>query len=119
MVPGSEPKRYCEWEVDSLTLAQWRALPVSWVSLAVLVPAQPCLVIDRFVAIAAGGPGEDGDECLHAVLFDGVTYLHNGHHRWALALARGARRVPVRVRPVSRACAEGACCGRILPGAPG
>jgi hypothetical protein len=55
---------------------------------ATLHPTQRFAVIDRLVALNAGHPAEGPDPYPHVVDYDGTLYIHNGHHRWLLALMR-------------------------------
>jgi ParB-like chromosome segregation protein Spo0J len=73
-------------------------IPSTPVPPAVLHPTQPVLRVDRLLAIAAGGPAEGPDPCPHVVDVDGRLYVHNGHHRWAVALLSGKPTIDVRVQ---------------------
>jgi hypothetical protein len=115
-IPLVSPKRYCEAPVEAMTPAEWQACEIRNVSLGELIPSQPFLVIDRFTAIALGGAREGGDPLPYSVEFRGQLYLHNGHHHWALAVARGARRIYTRVVRADRSC-DGRCGCAVTPAA--
>lgn len=69
---------------------------------ASLHPTQPVLVIEHLLRLAAGGRPEGPDDCAHVVEYRGRRYVHNGHHRWMLALLRGEL---LWCRVVSASCA--------------
>lgn len=58
-----------------------------WVS--ELIPTQDCVVIDRLQHLLDGGEPETGDPYAHVVAHDGRLFVHDGHHRYILALVKG------------------------------
>jgi hypothetical protein len=60
-------------------------LPAEELDPSSLHPTQQHLVIDRLLAANYEGP----DPAIHVVEYDGVFYVHNGHHRWMRDLLTG------------------------------
>lgn len=75
----------------------WAAVEPSAVPLDELKPTQSHVVIDRLQALLAGNEPETGDPYAHVVLHDRRLYVHDGHHRYVIALARGRRTLLARV----------------------
>lgn len=93
------------WPYDTdrlLPLDAVLAIPPRAVDTATLRPTQPYLVIARLLALRAGEPNEDPDPYPHAVALPDGLWLHNGHHRWVLALLAGQPTIDVRIQPGRR-----------------
>ena len=74
-------------------------IPPVFVRTADLLPTQPVLMVDRLLAMFAGARTEGPDPHPHVVQMpDGRLYIHNGHHRWALALLGYQTLIAVRVQ---------------------
>lgn len=65
----------------------WLLQPVIDWPIASLLPTQGWLSLARLVEFINGGEPE-GEA--RVVVYKGRPYLHDGHHRWTVALARGA-----------------------------
>lgn len=90
------PRTYPRRHLDDWTDADWLAVPVRWVPTPILVPSQQGLSLDVLAHLVNGGTSESGDFAGRAVLHAGVLNLHDGHHRWAVAMVRGEPLFPVR-----------------------
>jgi hypothetical protein len=95
------------YDEDDLPTYEWihanvRPRPV-WTT--AVRPTQPMLDLDRLLAIHRGEPAEGPDPHPHVVQLDGGLWIHNGHHRWAVALLRGEPTIPVRVVTLARSAA--------------
>jgi hypothetical protein len=75
---------------------------VTRVPIGSLRPTQPMLNLDRLLGIHRGGPAEGPDPYPHVVACAGGLWVHNGHHRWMLAMLRGDETIDVRVTQVRR-----------------
>lgn len=62
-----------------------------------LTPTQPAVTIDRLLHLQEGGEPETGDPYPHVVDHEGRLYVHDGHHRYVIALIRGEASFPARV----------------------
>lgn len=93
-----------------LAYEQVLAIPPRTVATDRLRPTQPFLVIERLLQLRDGAPQEGPDPYVHAVELGEQLYVHNGHHRWALALLSGQRTIDARIQPGRRRCS----CRRYL-----
>ena len=75
----------------------WDTIPPTPVALVDLVPTQPDVSIASIRYLTSDGPR--GDPCPHVVLHAGRHYIHNGHHRYILALSRGEAWLNCRIAP--------------------
>lgn len=96
MKPPVLPRPYSEDHLD-LTDDQWRTIPATTVPIGDLTPSQSDLSLTHLARIANGGPSLTGDTAGRAVVYEGRLWLHDGHHRWAVACLRGAQEFLVRV----------------------
>lgn len=80
----------------------WPQVEPTLVKVADLTPTQPDVSIDRLVHHHHGGEPETGDPYPHVVMHRGRLYVHDGHHRYVLALLRGDATVFARVVAVNR-----------------
>ena len=87
---------YSEDALHRLHPDGWADIPTRELLAHDLTPTQPALAVDRILHHLAGGEPETGDHALHVVSHGGRLYVHDGHHRWAIACARGAS-LPARV----------------------
>ena len=78
---------------------RWADVPPVAVRTADLRATQSHVVIDRLLHLLDGGEPETGDPYPHVVLHGGVQYVHDGHHRYVLALA--GRQTELKVRRVT------------------
>jgi hypothetical protein len=62
-----------------------------------LIPTQDFVVINRILMILDGKPIEGPDPYPHVVDYMGSLYIHNGHHRWLIALVSG-KELKVRIQ---------------------
>jgi hypothetical protein len=92
-----------------MTAADWLAIPPTPLPVTEVIPTQGCLVIDRLVDLTGGAARHGGDRWGHAVAFGGRTYIHDGHHDWAIRWLRGDPQVPLRVVPLDTACVDPCC----------
>ena len=66
----------------------WHTIPTRSVALVDLQPTQQDIDIVSIRQLARGVPPREGDPYPHVVLHDGWHYIHNGHHRYVIALSR-------------------------------
>jgi hypothetical protein len=86
------------YDVNSIPpYEEMMTFPAVSIPTASIHPTQPVLMIDRILALHRGEPTEGPDPCPHVVNVGGRFYVHNGHHRWIVALLRGDMMMDVRV----------------------
>ena len=91
------PRPYPHTHLDAWSDNDWLRVPATAVSITDLVPSQSGLCLRAFARVVNGGPSESGDPAGRAVRYRGCLHLHDGHHRWALAWARGEPTFNVRI----------------------
>lgn len=97
MLAPQLPRQYPYQYLDSWGDCDWLRVPVVWVPTAGLVPTQEGLSIAALANLVNGGMSESDDYAGRAVVWNGVSYLHDGHHRWIIAVLRGELLFPVRL----------------------
>lgn len=75
----------------------WQNIPLRSILVADLTPTQPDVSIARLRHLLDGGDPETGDRAPHVIAHSGRLWVHDGHHRYVLALARGQRWLSCRV----------------------
>ena len=88
------------YRTDALELLHphgWANIPARPVNVATLQPTQDCVVIERLAHLLDGGEPETGDPHPHVVAHDGALYVHDGHHRYVLALVAREPTIDARV----------------------
>ena len=83
-------------DADVPSVEEWKKLPEYIVQIEDLIPTQYYLVIDRLFALSSGEPC-DGLDMPHIIGVGEKLYLHDGHHRWALAGLQGQQSIIVRI----------------------
>ena len=78
-----------------MSTARWMALPAVMLEVAELRPTQD-VELGLWLAHRRSQT-RCADPCVHAVRLAGVTYLEDGHHRWARARLRGDRLIAGRL----------------------
>lgn len=73
-------------------------LPVVYVDPRHLEPSQDRLLVDRLLSVFYGAPPVGPDPAIHVVEHEGVSYVHNGHHRWICAVLAGRPTIAARVQ---------------------
>jgi hypothetical protein len=76
---------------------RWQDVPTVSVATADLIPTQSHVVIDRLTHLLDGGEPETGDPYPHVIAHKGRLYVHDGHHRYVLALASKQAEMKVRL----------------------
>lgn len=64
----------------------WQNIKPRSVRVADLTPTQPTVTLDRLRHLLGGGAPETDDPFPHVVAHEGHLYVHDGHHRYAIAL---------------------------------
>ena len=82
---------YPEGPLDSV---DWDKVPLREIAVTALVPTQEGLSLYTLAYLVNGG--EPKNDC-QVVWHKGRLYIHNGHHRWAIAWLTGARLMSARV----------------------
>ena len=88
------PRTYPHEAANVLRNEYWNKLPVSEVPITELIPTQSDVAIEHIVRILNG---IKEDEHVKAVRHKDKLYLHDGHHRWLIALLRGDKNIKVHV----------------------
>ena len=76
-------------------------VPPTLVPPAALGPTQPMLDLARLLAIHHGQPPEGPDPYPHVAAYNSGLWVHNGHHRWVVALLGGDPTIAVRIARVT------------------
>lgn len=82
----------------------WADIKPTWVRVDDLRPTQSHVVIERVRELLCGAEPETGDRYPHVVDFDGSLWVHDGHHRYVIELAKSkTRQILARVvRPTAK-----------------
>lgn len=81
------------WPPLGLTSASWLRRPVRLFNIDELVATQPGVL---FEALMREGTPYGGDPLPHVVVWQGINYLEDGHHRVVRALLAGERTIEAR-----------------------
>lgn len=79
------------YRTDAIALLHpdgWADIQPRWVTVTDLIPTQSSVDIERVRHLTDGGEPETGDPHPHVISHDGRLYVHDGHHRHLIALAR-------------------------------
>lgn len=90
------PRTYPRDRIQDWADQDWLEVPAAYVPTISLIPTQEGVSLERIIHVLNGGEPETGD-LARAVMHEGRLYLHDGHHRWLVALMRGEPVFPVRV----------------------
>ncbi len=88
---------YSEDALEKLHPFGWLDIPVSWVLPESLTPTQSDVAVSRLLHHKYGGSAEAGDYCIHVVAYEGRLYIHDGHHRWTIAMLLNSITIPARI----------------------
>lgn len=83
-------------DTDVPPLDKWKNIPPEVVKISSLIPTQYYLVIDRLMDLRRGGIPEGCDYPLIMVVGT-ERFIHDGHHRLALAVIQGVTHFHVRM----------------------
>ena len=83
--------------LESLHPDGWKDVRPTLVLTEYLLPTQTHVVIKRLRELVDGAEPETGDLYPHVVNFKGDLYVHDGHHRYVLAVAKGSKFLMARV----------------------
>ena len=75
----------------------WAEIPSTLVAVVDLAPTQHGVSISRLLHHIAGGEPETGDPYPHVVSHGGNLYVHDGHHRYVIAVIRQTKLLRVRL----------------------
>lgn len=81
------------WPETGMTSELWLARPVAPFPISRLVATQPGVL---FSALLDPQTPHGGDPLPHVIVWRGVTYLEDGHHRVMRAVINGQRRIRAR-----------------------
>lgn len=93
-----QPRPYAEDDVPPFE--EWTTAPVE-VHVTDLIPTQPVLVIDRLHDLMCGAAPHGLDPYPH-IVNAGDLYIHDGHHRWAIAWLQGRSKIEVRMSKIRK-----------------
>jgi hypothetical protein len=85
----------CPWGNSGQTSATWLNVPVVELPISDLVATQPGVLLHALSAESPSPVG--GDLYPHVILYDGIHYLEDGHHRVVRARLAGRSTVHVRL----------------------
>lgn len=100
VTPPEGPTSEYPYRTDAIAALHpdgWASISPQAVAVEKLVPTQADVSLARLQHHAHGGAPETGDPHPHVILYGGRAYLHDGHHRYAVALLRGGASLACRV----------------------
>lgn len=85
----------CPWGTSGQTSATWLNVPVEVIQISDLVATQPGVLLRALRDDAPEPVGKDPFP--HVILYDGIHYLEDGHHRVVRARLAGRHSIEARL----------------------